>query len=55
MEVLGRLVDKQVKLTQGNASDILSQINSELRAASRSQVNISWGGKPQERLEKPIG
>lgn len=54
LNTLGRLVEKHARLTQDNGDDLLAQINAELRAASHGQVSISWGGKAQERVEKPI-
>ncbi|TYR82121.1 hypothetical protein FZC66_00550 [Priestia megaterium] len=39
---LGRLVEKQARLTGENKDDILSQINEELRAASQKESLESW-------------
>lgn len=49
---LGRLVEKQARLTQDSGDDLLSSINNELRAASQGRVQISWSGKPQARVTK---
>jgi len=53
LETLGRLIEKHARLTQDNGDSLLTQVNAELKAASHGQVNISWGGKAQERAEKP--
>lgn len=53
LNTLARLVEKHAKLTNDDkGDDLLTQINSELKAASQGQVSISWGGKPQTRVEK---
>lgn len=49
LETLRRLVDSHAKLTQDDSSSLLDQINSELRAASQGEVNISWGGPTQSK------
>lgn len=49
---LGRLVEKQARLTGENKDDLLGQINEELRAASSGQVSLSWGGEAQKREQK---
>jgi hypothetical protein len=41
---LGRLVEKQARLTGENKDDILNHINAELRAASQQKAVESWGG-----------
>lgn len=53
LETLGRLIEKHARLTQDNGDNLLNSINQELKAASHGQVNISWGGKAQERVESP--
>jgi hypothetical protein len=54
LNTLGRLIEKHARLTQDSGDDLLSQINAELRAASKGKVSISWGGAAQQRLaEKP--
>ncbi|NRR04569.1 hypothetical protein HP570_20350 [Brevibacillus sp. RS1.1] len=47
---LGRLVEKQSRLNPDQGTDLLSQINAELRAASQGKVSISWGGAAQQRI-----
>ncbi|EXX84608.1 hypothetical protein BG53_09070 [Paenibacillus darwinianus] len=51
LEALGRLVEKHARLNQDSGEDLLSQVNKELAAASQGKVQISWGGKPQQRLD----
>lgn len=54
LNTLGRLIEKHARLNPDNGDDLLGQINSELRAASRGKVSISWGGAAQQRLpERP--
>lgn len=48
LETLRRLVDSHAKLTQGTGDDLLSTINSELRAASQGQVTLAWGSRPAQ-------
>ena len=49
---LGRLVEKQARITGENKDDLLASINQELRAASSGQVSLSWGGEAQKREQK---
>lgn len=49
LETLRRLVDSHSKLTQGTGDDLLTSINQELRAASKGQVTLSWGGEAQKK------
>lgn len=51
LETLRRLVDSYAKLTGSDSDSLLSQINSELRAASQQQTTESWGGPTQNRKE----
>lgn len=52
LNTLGRLVEKHARLTQDTPDDIISQINAELRAASRGEVNVSWNTGVQTRKPK---
>lgn len=52
LNTLGRLVEKHARLNPDAGDDLLGQINSELRAASRGKVSISWGGNAQARQNK---
>lgn len=53
LNTLSRLVEKHSKLTnEEKDDDLLTKVNSELKAASHGQVSISWGGKPQTRAAK---
>ena len=52
LEALGRLIEKHARLNPEDGSDLLQQINQELRAASHGRVTVAWGGrKPQGRTE----
>ncbi|HSP31901.1 MAG TPA: HGGxSTG domain-containing protein [Halomonas sp.] len=51
LNTLGKLVEKQGRLTQGGGEDLLGQINKELQEASYGQVSVSWGGRAQTRKE----
>lgn len=46
LETLGRLVDKHAKLNPDEGTDIIGQINAELRAASHGKVTMSWSNRP---------
>ncbi|MGG1599521.1 MULTISPECIES: hypothetical protein [Paenibacillus] len=50
LETLGRLVEKYARLRPDDGEDLLSQINTELRAASKAQIAITWSGPAQQRL-----
>jgi len=39
---LGRLVEKQARLSPDAGGDLLSQINDELQAASHGKITLSW-------------
>jgi hypothetical protein len=43
---LGRLIEKYHRLNPDDGEDLLSQINAELRAASKAQIAISWSNRP---------
>lgn len=52
-EHLGRLVEKQARLTGEDKEDILRQINDELRAASLKETTASWEEKrPPHTVER---
>ncbi|NIK67921.1 hypothetical protein [Paenibacillus sp. BK720] len=53
LNTLGRLIEKQARLSAGSGDDLMSAINKELQQASQGKVSISWGGKAQNRAEKP--
>jgi hypothetical protein len=52
LETLRRLVDSYAKLTGTDGDTILSQINSELKAASQQKAAESWGGPAQGRKDR---
>lgn len=52
LNTLGRLVEKHARLTGEDSSDLVKQINEELKGASYGQVSLSWGGKAQTRQQK---
>lgn len=49
LNTLRRLVDAYSKANPLEGGDIITAINSELRAASHGQVSVSWGGKAQTK------
>lgn len=50
LNTLGRLIEKQARLTDdNNVDDLIGNINAELRAATRGQISVSWGGAAQSR------
>lgn len=49
LNTLARLIEKQIKITGEDRDDILDTLNAELRAASRGNIAISWGGPAQNR------
>jgi hypothetical protein len=50
LETLGRLIEKQARLNPEGGTDVIDQINKELRDASEGQVTLSWGkGKAQSK------
>lgn len=48
---LGRMVERQARLNPDEGGDIISQINAELRAASRGQVTLSWANRQAQFRE----
>ena len=50
LNTLRRLVEAHNRInTEEKTDDIMDTINNELRAASKGQVSISWGGNPQNK------
>jgi len=52
LNTLARLIEKHARLTEDTPDDLVGRINSELRAASQGEVNVSWGSGPQKRQDK---
>lgn len=50
LETLGRLVRHHARLNPESGNDLLTQINAELREASKGKIAISWSGPAQQRL-----
>nr|WP_233167692.1 hypothetical protein [Paenibacillus roseus] len=50
LNTLGRLIEKHARLKPDDSDDLLGQINSELRAASKGKIVVSWGGAAQHRV-----
>jgi hypothetical protein len=54
LNTLGRLVEKHARLNPDGGEDLISQINAELRAATKGKIAVSWSGPAQQRMaEKP--
>ncbi|GMB00088.1 HGGxSTG domain-containing protein [Pelosinus sp. IPA-1] len=50
---LGRLVERQARLSPDAGGDLLSKINDELQAASHGKITVAWGERnAQERKTK---
>jgi hypothetical protein len=51
LDRLSKMVERASKLDPNGASDVVDEINKELRAASHGKVTLSWGNRPAQQRQ----